>query len=57
MRMVVPKRFYGWKHNPWTWEEVLEANRRNPEKERFIRREGELAEDTEAKMRDSRVEM
>ena len=49
--------FYGYGHNPWTWEQALEANRRNPEKERFIRPAGEMKEDTEAKMRDSRLEM
>ena len=49
--------FYGYGHNPWTWEQALEAYRRNPEKDPFIRRAGELKEDAEAKMRDSRIEL
>ena len=57
VRLVVEKTFYGWKHNPWTWEQALEANRRNPEKDRFIRPASERKKDTEAKMRDSRVAM
>ncbi len=57
MRMVVEKVFYGWKHNPWTWEQAVEAQRRHPEKERFIRRASERKAETEAKMRDGSVEM
>jgi len=54
--MAVIVEFYGYEHNPWTWEQAQEAARRQPGRMLFLRNPRELKEDTEAKMRDSRME-
>lgn len=51
LAMAVIVEFYGFEHNPWTWEQAQEAVRRQPDRRLFLRNPRELKEDTEAKMR------
>jgi hypothetical protein len=50
LAMAVIVEFYGFEHNPWTWEQAQEAVRRQPDRRLFLRNPRELREDTEAKM-------
>jgi len=56
LAMAVIVEFYGYEHNPWTCEQAQEAVRRQPGRMLFLRAPFELKVDTEAKMRDSRME-
>ena len=51
------RRFVGWGANPWTPEQMAEANRRHPDKRLFWRSLVETPEDTGRKLANSSAEL